>query len=499
MINQEQSANTIPLTDNNHSLLDSIKACRELANRLEPVGQERDAITHEVVRYTDAFLDSITTRKAYDTRTDNAKLLAQEAFSYEGAPIEEILHLLDIAVDNTGLNPASGGHLGYIPGGGIYTAALGDLLAAVTNRYAGIRYGSPGAVEMERVLIRWMCSLFGYPSGAGGTLCSGGSIANLVAIVSARDKHQIQGAKSEQAVVYMTDQTHHCIHKALRIAGLGTCTIRNITRDKNDRMDTIHLSRQIAEDRDAGLIPWLIVGSIGTTDTGSVDDIASLGEISREEKCWLHLDAAYGGFFVLLDELKAKFKGVELADSIVIDPHKGLFLPYGLGAVLVREEVDMLHSHYYLANYMQDAYTGSMDYSPADVSPELTRHFRALRLWLPLKLHGIGPFESCLREKYLLAQYASKALTQIEGIYLRTDPELSVVCFGLQIEDSELREKQTAQLIEYIKSNGEVFLSSTRIDDQWYIRMAILSFRTTIDTIDSAIKQIQSGIRAISK
>ena len=499
MIEKENFGQAVQFNEPIADLLDKIAECRDLASQLEPSGQERELLTKAVVHYTDEFLDSISSRKAYDTRTENSKLLSQDPFTTEGSSIDSILHIIDVAVDNTGLNPASGGHLGYIPGGGIYAAALGDLLAAVTNRYAGIRYGSPGAVEMEQVLIKWMCSLFGYPSSAGGTLCSGGSIANLVAIVSARDKHGIQGIHTEQAVVYMTDQTHHCIHKALRIAGLGSCVIRNIARDNKDRMDSLQLAHQIEADKSSGLLPWLIVGSIGTTDTGSVDDIDALSQIARRENCWLHVDAAYGGFFILLNELKAKFNGVDQADSIVIDPHKGLFLPYGLGAVLVRQEVDMLHSHYYLANYMQDAYTGSMDYSPADVSPELTRHFRAMRLWLPLKLHGTAPFVACLREKFLLAQYASNELRHISGIYLRTPPELSVVCFGLQVPDDTLREQKTAQLIQYIKTNGEVFLSSTRIDNQWYIRMAILSFRTTIDTVNTAISKIRDGMIAISE
>ena len=192
-------------------------------------------------------------------------------FEESGKPIETVLDIFQKEVDGQGLNPASGGHLGYIPGGGIYPTAMGDFLAAVTNRYAGIFFGGPGAVRLENQLIRWMCKLLGFPETALGNLTSGGSIANLIAIVTARDVKGIKAIEVPNAVIYLTEQVHHCVQKALRIAGLRESVIRYIPMDKGFRMDAEVLKAQVKQDKQAGLRPLLVVGSAGTTDVGAID------------------------------------------------------------------------------------------------------------------------------------------------------------------------------------------------------------------------------------
>jgi aromatic-L-amino-acid/L-tryptophan decarboxylase len=216
--------------------------------------------------------------------------------------------------------------------------------------------------------------------------------------------------------------------------------------------------------------------------------LQAIGEIAKANNLWYHIDAAYGGFFILTKQKKHCFKGIKLADSIVIDPHKGLFLPYGLGAVLVKDKASVYHSHHYRANYMQDAIGDSMPVNPADVSPELTKHFRGLRLWLPLQLHGIEPFIACLEEKLLLTTYFRKQLLEI-GFKLGPEPDLSVSYFwypSTDIDENTFNEK----LMQEIHDDGEIFLSSTIIKGRFVIRMAILSFRTKLHTIDKAIAMI---------
>ncbi len=472
-------------------IIDRLFQLEQKSAELEPTANTRNIWDQAVMQYAHEFVDSLSERKAYDTELDKSELILNHPIGEEGIPINDILEIYKKGVDEPGLNPASGGHLGYIPGGGIYASALGDYLAAVGNRYAGIYYGSPGAVQMEHKLIEWMAGLFEFPSGSGGTLCSGGSIANLVAICAARDAHDLRPSNIEKSVIYLSAQVHHCIFKALRIAGLEYCMIRQIPLDVDDRIEIEILSQQIQSDRKEGLKPWMVVASAGTTDTGTIDPLDAIGNICKEKGIWFHIDAAYGGFFYLLDFMKSQFKGIEKADSLVIDPHKGLFLPYGLGAVLVKNKEHLLRTNYYLANYMQDAYRQEVPLSPADLSPELTRHFRALRLWLPLQLLGLKPFRAALEEKILLAKYVAKELQKITNIELRHFPQLSVVCFRINYGDGSFSNELNLKLIDFIKSDGKVFLSSTVIDGKVYLRMAILSFRTHRNTVDYALQKIQ--------
>jgi glutamate/tyrosine decarboxylase-like PLP-dependent enzyme len=220
--------------------------------------------------------------------------------------------------------------------------------------------------------------------------------------------------------------------------------------------------------------------------------LETIGEIAKKNKLWYHVDAAYGGFFILTESKASKFRGVEMADSLVIDPHKGLFLPYGLGAVLVKDKAAVYHSHHYIANYMQDSVNTNNPTNPADVSPELTKHFRGLRLWLPLQLHGLAPFVACLEEKLLLTHYFRLRLIEI-GFKVGPEPDLSVSYFWYPTKDDN-ENAFNEQLMQYIHDDGEVYLSSTRINGKFVIRIAILSFRTKIETIDRAMIMIDKAL-----
>ena len=351
---------------------------------LEPMDEVRSHSFNHVLNYTTSFLDSVNSKPAYIETEDRGSAILNEEICNEPSSIEEALSLIEQSIDRPGLNPASGGHLAYVPGGGIPLAALGDLLAAITNRYAGVYYGSPGAVRLENLLIRWMSKIIGFPDSTLGNLTSGGSIANLIAVVTARDARQIRGDLLPKSVIYATDQAHHCLTKAIRIAGLADCQLRFIVMDGNSRMDLIDLSSQIAKDKELGLNPFMVMASAGTTDTGAVDPLDDIAVVCKENHIWFHVDGAFGGFFVLCEGSKSLLAGMRHADSVVLDPHKGLFLPYGSGAVLIRDGEALARSHHYQANYLQDALNVADEPSPADLSPELTKHFRALRMWLPL-------------------------------------------------------------------------------------------------------------------
>jgi len=462
---------------------------------LEPSEESRNNLLNIIQNYSNDFINNLATMPAFinDTKIDTETLKIDNTTKN----IEDLLKIFKEQVSDNGLKPASGGHVGYIPGGGIFTSALGDYLAAISNEYAGIYYGSPGAVTMENELVNWLKGIFKFPDTAVGNLTSGGSIANLIALTSARDAHQIKGERIEKSVVYLSPQVHHCVLKALRIIGLEDVIIRKLSLDKNFKIDTKELEQQINADLLMGLHPFCIIGSAGTTDTGAVDPLEDLGKLSKKYNTWFHIDGAYGGFFILVDAKKDLFKGIEMADSLVIDPHKGLFLPYGLGAVLVKNKEAVYKSHHYFANYMQDAFNDDI-VNPADVSPELTKHFRGLRLWLPLKLHGIEPFAACLEEKLVLTEYFRNQLIGI-GFNVGPIPDLSVSYFWYPTDDKTIQNKFNETLMEKIHQDGSVFLSSTTINNNFVIRMAILSFRTKKETIDKAIDMIKNCLNISKK
>lgn len=341
---------------------------------------------------------------------------------------------------------------------------------------------------MENALISWMAEFSGFEKGYGGTLTSGGSIANLISVVTARKAKSLSCENIPRSVVYLSSEAHHSVQKALRIAGLEECIIRYIPLDKEQRMIAIELDRQIKADLSKGLKPFMVVASLGTTNTGAVDPLEEMGRIASMNDIWFHLDGAYGGFFLLSPEMEHLKRSVAQADSFVLDPHKGMFLPYGLGAVIIKDKSMLLQAHHYLADYLQDRKEEEYD-SPADLSPELTRHFRALRMWLPLQLHGSSAFRAAISEKFWLARYCYDQIRKIPCVEILSEPQLSVFSFRLAPpgKDPEL---STKTLLDSIHKDGRVFVSSTRVNDKLVIRVAVLCFRTHKENIDLFLKVI---------
>lgn len=477
--------------------------CEELAEEarvLEPSPDQRQRWEQETLQYAHRFLDALPEGKAFQLCENPAADLRHPDHGEEGKPIEVVLDKLYKNLHSCGLNPASGGHLGYIPGGGIYPAALGDYLAAVTNQYAGIFFAGPGAVRLENQLLRWMCEVVGYPSTALGNLTSGGSIANLIAFVTARDAKGIRSAVVPQAVIYLTKQVHHCVHKAIRIGGMAEAVVRYVPMDNRYRMDAEALEAQVASDKAEGLLPFLVVASAGTTDTGAVDPLDDIADICARHDLWFHVDAAYGGFFALLDvsypdggTVKEALRGMSRSDSLAIDPHKGLFLPYGLGAVLVKDVLAQMATHYYRANYMQDASLYTDEYNPADLSPELTKHWRGLRMWLPLQIFGLRPFKAALEEKIWLCRYFYDKVQQL-GFEVGPYPELSVCIYRYVPSDGADANTFNLDLVKKVQQDGRVFISSTTIDGVIWLRLAVLCFRTHLREIDILLELLGKAV-----
>jgi aromatic-L-amino-acid/L-tryptophan decarboxylase len=380
------------------------------------------------------------------------------------------------------------GYLAFIPGGGLFTATLADFLATGINRFVNLWSAGPVVAQIENNVVRWLCDLFGYPAESRGILTSGGSMANFSAIVAAR--RALLGDDFLDGALYVSDQVHASVNKAAALAGFGPRNIRVVPTTDRLRMDVNRLRAMVRDDRGAGRRPFLVVASAGTTNTGAVDPVSEIADLTAQEGMWLHADAAYGGFFQLTERGRTKFNGIERADSITLDPHKGMFLPYGTGSLVVREGARLREAHFTSAAYLQDV--GGEDEIPnfSEYSPELSRDFRGLRVWFPLKLHGISAFREALDEKLDLARVLYDNLRAIPELELPWEPELTVVPFRLRDGDDQANK----QLLERINVSGRVFLSSTIVRDRFTIRACILSHRTHRDRIDECIDIIGRAV-----
>ncbi|XXT17143.1 aminotransferase class V-fold PLP-dependent enzyme [Sorangium sp. So ce429] len=451
------------------------------ARKLDPSDVELAAAMESLLCLTRKFVASRPHEKAFHPPTSVACAPPQEAPSDLGLLLEETFGMLS----GRGLTTTSGRFFGFVPGGGLPTAAFADFIAALVNSYSGMHGASPGAVEIENCCVRWLVDLFGLPAGAWGSLLSGGTIATITALVVAREQ---LGAHRDGAVVYMTEEAHLCVRKALKTIGMGECRTHIIPTDHELRMRPEALERAIADDLAEGRRPWLLFASAGTTNTGAIDPLSILGAIARKHGVWFHVDGAYGGLFALTERGRGVFSGIELADSVVADPHKGLFLPYGVGACLVRDGAKLKAAFAEGAAYLADNQIEN-ERSPTDYSPELTRHFRGLRMWLSLRAHGVRRFRCALDEKLTLAHELAQRLRGIRGIELLGDPQLSVVAFR-----HAGGEQATRGLLRSVLARGHVHISSTQIAGTFYLRACVLSFRSHQEDIDRLVDELSRAV-----
>jgi glutamate/tyrosine decarboxylase-like PLP-dependent enzyme len=477
-------------------MLDELRAecerLRETAAPLEPDTEGRRQLGTEALDHALAFLDRVEDAPSLRPAEEVFVQQLDPEFTDEGRDPSSVLDYIGACVEAPGIATTSPRFMGYIPGGGLFHSALGDMLAAASNKYSGFAPAAPGAVRIENACTAWLANVIGYPPESAGTLTSGGSIANLTAIVAAREARDADGG----GAVYLTRFAHHCIDKALHIAGRSRSPRRVIATDGNYRLSVEALQQALEDDRRNGVRPWLVVASAGTVDTGAIDPLPEIAELCRRYGAWLHVDGAYGGLFALCDEGRALLRGIEQADSTALDPHKTLFLPYGTGAALVRHGQHLLDAFSASAEYIRPFSETDVGPSPADLSPELTRHFRALRLWLPLQIAGVAAFRAAQAEKLALARYFHARLSELDGFDPGPPPDLSVVAFRYLPESGDIDEFNE-RLIRQIQQEGRVMLSGTRIDGGFRLRCAILCFRTHLEHVDEAVDAVIRGVETL--
>lgn len=459
-----------------------------MAFPLEPDAREMHRLVDAAMRRIVAHIESLPEQPAVniDDATEFARTLV-EPLPREGASYEALLDFLfDEAIPRS-FNAAGPGYLAYVPGGGLFHSAVADLIADAVNRYVGVCAAAPALVQLEANVVRWFCEIAGYPRGSGGVLTSGGSLANFTAIVAARKA--LLPDDFLHGTLYCSEQIHHSFQKAANLAGFPYANIRELPVDGRFRLRIDALEEAIARDRRDGFTPFLVAGSAGTTATGAVDDLAAIAGVARREQLWFHVDGAYGALFMLTARGRETLRGIEESDSLILDPHKTLFLPFGTGAVLVRDARALRRAHSLHADYLPDLQQEDELVDFCELSPELSRDFRGLRVWLPLKLFGVDPFREQLDEKLDLALYAVEKLRDIDGIEIVAEPQLSIAAFRIAGDDARNR-----ALLERINARKRVMLTPATVNGRFVIRIAVVSHRTHRDRIEMLLEDVRAAV-----
>ncbi len=380
--------------------------------------------------------------------------------------------------------------LAFVPGAPTFYSVLGDLLCAGTNFFAGVWQEAAGPAEVELVVLDWFRDFLGMPPGTMGLLTGGGSEANLTALVAARER--LAEEERSIAVLYVADQRHWSIDRAAMVMGLRTGQVRPVPADESYRLTQGALARVVAADRRAGLRPWAVAANAGSTNTGAVDPLGPLADLCAAEGLWLHVDAAYGWTAVLTPEGRVELDGIGRADSVTLDPHKGLAQTFDAGCVLVRDGRLLRQAFALRPEYMQDVEPADDEVNFADRGIALTRRFRALKIWLSLKVLGVGWFRALAEHGFRLADYSQALLERAGRFEILSPRRLSIVCFRyvpdrLRGNDAAL-DRLNLDLIAAVRATGRAFLSSTRLRGRTAIRFCFVNWRTTAADVEEVVR-----------
>jgi aromatic-L-amino-acid decarboxylase len=417
----------------------------------------------------------------------------REAAPENGAPLEGLLDALFDEWVPRALTTNGPGYLAYVPGGGIFPAALADLVADTTNRFTGAWFASPQLVQLEANVLDWLRDWMAFPDTTRGVFTTGGSMATFNAIVCARER--LLGVRIREGVVYTSTQAHHSVQKSARLAGIAADRVRSLPVDDHFRLRIDALESAIAEDRRNGLAPFLVVSSAGTTNTGAVDPLDAIADLTAREGMWHHVDGAYGAFFHACEELRPLLAGLSRADSLTLDPHKGLFLPYGTGALLVRDGAALRAVHAASADYLPGG-TPPDVYDPSEHGPDLSRGFPGLRVWLTVKIFGAARLRAAIAEKRALAVDAAARIAKIPGVVMVASPQLSLFAFHVTRAGASLADENamTREVSRRVAARGRVLLSGCNIAGRELVRVCVLSFRTRQASIDACVEDVGAAV-----
>ena len=402
----------------------------------------------------------------------------------EGSSFDTVINKAvdDIFPNNMYLNHPR--FFAWVPGPSNFVSVMADTLASGFNVFAGIERAGAAANQIELLVIRWLTRSLDFDDNAGGILTSGGSVANLIGLGTAREV-LLKGVNSD-AVIYCSDQTHKSNFKALKILGFTSDQLCVLPTDSSYRLCITSLAEQIQRDRHAGKKPFCVIANAGTTNTGTVDPLLEIRELCDQEKCWMHVDAAYGGAAWLTSEGRTLLKGMNEADSLTIDPHKWLYQPYDIGGVIVKNADHLLLTFQTSASYLKET-EGYSNF--ADKGVQLSRRFRAFPLWMSLKFYGLSTFRKAISYSIQLAEFVENIVRDLPHWKVMTSAQLSIVTFRFAPQQLTPEEQDTvnSRLANHIMDEQGIVLSSTTIRDRVVLRMCTINPSTSFADIEMTL------------
>ena len=443
-------------------------------------------------------IDNIAQQPLYGVHDAEALCISmREPAPSAGAPLATLVDDLFTTYIPQSFTTSSPGYLAYVPGGGLYTAALADFIANTTNRFTGIWQAAPALVQLEANALDWLREWMGMPVGTTGLFTTGGSMATFNAVLCAREKYL--GVDIRRGVLYTSDQAHHCVIKSAKLAGIMPDRVRSIPVDAQFHIEMDALRRAIAQDLQDGLLPFMVVSNAGTTNTGAVDPLNAIADLCVAHDLWHHVDGAYGAFFQLCDDTHPVLRGLERADSLTLDPHKGMFMPYGTGALLVRDGARLRAAHEATAGYLPEMPSPAEFYDPSQHGPDLSRGFPGLRMWLTIKVYGSDAFRGAIAEKRALALDAYRRVSALPNVVMYGPPELSLFPFHVTWPGATQAQEDTATrvVMAEVSKRRRVMISGAEVGGRYLGRVCVLSFRTHAAQIDALIEDLAVTIHDV--
>ena len=444
-----------------------------------------DLLVDHFAHEADDTLGAVPTREEMETRL-------REECPEEGTDPDAVLDQVENVILPNTMRVDHPRFFGFVPGPNNFVGVLADALAAGFNVFSGTWISGAAAAQVELVVIDWLRELCGMPETAGGLFTSGGSMANVTALAAAR--HAMLDDRTAGAVAYCSDQTHTSVDRALRLLGFGEDQLRRLPSDEQFRLDSESLRQAIVADRAEGRRPFCVIANAGTTNTGAVDPLPELASLADSEGLWLHVDGAYGAPAVVCERGRDRLVGLDRVDSLTMDPHKWLFQPFEIGGVLVRDEQHLRRAFRLEAEYLEDAVGEEEEVNFSAYGIQLTRSFRALKLWMTLKVFGRRHVATAVRRGFERAEQAERLLRDRPDWRIVTPAKMGIVTFRCEPDgwSAERRDRLNRRLAPAVNEEGKAFLTQTALDDQPVLRLCPINPRTTSADLRETIELLDA-------
>ena len=447
----------------------------------------RDEMMESLDRVSEMILEHFTDlRKKPVTRKKTRQELDSiivDTFPADGVPIAELLSVIKSHVMSNIMHLDHPRFFAFVSSPSNFVSVLADALVSAFNVFNGTWIEASSAAKIELTVLGWFREAFGLPESAGGLFVSGGSIANMTAMCAARD-HRLRNSIAN-GIAYYSDQAHSSIKRGLHIVGIPIKNQRTIPTTEKFEIDVHILTREIEMDIQAGKTPFLIVASAGTTNTGTVDPFRAIRTIADQYDMWLHIDGAYGAAAAFSESERSVLRDIRLADSISIDPHKWLFQPYEAAILVMKDRSLLLDTYRVFPEYLQDVQGSGEQPNFCDYGPQLTRSFKALKVWLSFLVFGKKGLSNAISKGFELAKYAERIIDKSEDLHLITKAQMAIVCFRYGDGD-----RMQATITARVASDGYAMVSTTILNGRTAIRLCTINPRTTESDIKNTLDLI---------